>query len=454
MRVVHGDRVLNLGFVDSTLLLSGCRDGTVRLWDTVAGKEKARPIAGPALNFVALSRDGRTLVGLDKMAAVIFVWDPQTGKEIAQLPQAGSMSWLAPSPDGTSVAFSNTIEGTVIVQEIRNGVKSPALRGHTRNLRELAWSTDGALLASESADHTVRLWDLKERACTAVIPVKGERASVTFSPDNGHLFVGDVGQILIWDVAARDSIGRLSPADRGELQARFSSLSFSPDGRLLVSAGGEGSVRVWEIASGKVLMKYLNPEKNALRTAFAPDGSRFAAGTAQGDLWVWTLPLTLKSTPATTADELWDRLASDDPSVAYASIVALDRGTPEMAESLRKRLTAPVEEAAVKAAIAKLDAEDVGERDRAERELEAMTHDPEVWKLLDQSTSESVRSRREAIAKRQRIPVAATPQTLRECRAVWVLERARAAAELEALAAGPARARLTQEAAQALKRIR
>src|ERR1041384_2480557 len=61
VRLRHGDRPPILGFLDETLLLSGSRDGTVRIWHAAAGKEQSRPISGPPLQQIAPSLDGRML---------------------------------------------------------------------------------------------------------------------------------------------------------------------------------------------------------------------------------------------------------------------------------------------------------------------------------------------------------------------------------------------------------
>src|ERR1043166_10106643 len=68
VRLRHGDRPPSLGFLDETLLLSGSRDGTVRIWHAAAGKEQSRPISGPLLHQIAPSLARRMPAGLDPTA--------------------------------------------------------------------------------------------------------------------------------------------------------------------------------------------------------------------------------------------------------------------------------------------------------------------------------------------------------------------------------------------------
>src|SRR5690606_30915488 len=86
-----------------------------------------------------------------------------------------------------------------------------ALAGHSGQVNALAFSPDGALLASASEDNSVRLWNPADGS--AVATLSGHTAAVNalaFSPDGTTLASADSsGMILLWDVAQRSQSGTL-----------------------------------------------------------------------------------------------------------------------------------------------------------------------------------------------------------------------------------------------------
>lgn len=65
---------------------------------------------------------------------------------------------------------------------------------------------------------------------------------------------------------------------------------FSPDGKLLASAGFEKAVRVWDVATGKELLKLTGPKDNVASLAFSADGKLLAAGDAGLAINLWSIP--------------------------------------------------------------------------------------------------------------------------------------------------------------------
>jgi len=109
--------------------------------------------------------------------------------------------------------------------------------------------------------------------------------SCAFSPDGSLLASasGD-GTVKVWELASRKEILSLS-GHKGPVY----SCAFSPDGSLLASANGDGAVKVWELASGKLILSLSGHKGSVHSCAFSPDGSLLASASRDGTVKVWEL---------------------------------------------------------------------------------------------------------------------------------------------------------------------
>ena len=119
------------------------------------------------------------------------------------------------------------------------------LRGHTDLVHRVAFSADGALLASASQDQTVRFWDAQTRTERAVLAHGSVIYGLAFSPDGTRLATGCADNtIRLWDIATGTEVAEL----RGHA-AFVHAVAFSPDGTRLASASGDFTARVWDSLS-------------------------------------------------------------------------------------------------------------------------------------------------------------------------------------------------------------
>lgn len=161
------------------------------------------------------------------------------------------------------------------------------LEGHQHEIRCLAISPSGKILASGSADHSVRLWDLVEARPLNVL--EGHRGWVnclTINPTGSLLAsAGRDGQICLWRLPS----GRAGKKLKGHSQTVFC-LAVSPDGGLLVSGSSDRTVRLWSLPAGEELSTLEGHEGGISCLAISPDGQILASGSADGTVRLWSLP--------------------------------------------------------------------------------------------------------------------------------------------------------------------
>jgi WD40 repeat protein len=205
------------------------------------------------------------------------------------------------SPDGERVVTASS-DSTARVSETATGVTIAVLRGHTDIVSGAAFTPDGDLVVTASLDGTARVWDARTGQELFALE-HGEPAflatSETFDAQGRYVatgpFTGDGRRLVtsagvsawIWDLSAGTLARRLEhPAD-----ARLvSTAAFSPDGSLVVTAAFDGLARVWEVASGELL---LDPMDNLTlwvnMATFSPDGRLVAAANSDGSVGLWDI---------------------------------------------------------------------------------------------------------------------------------------------------------------------
>ncbi len=166
------------------------------------------------------------------------------------------------------------------------------LASHTNTVDAVAFSPDGRILASGSADRTVRLWNVAQRTPLGE-PLTGHTGtvfSVAFSPDGRTLASGSADRtVRLWNVtdSAHTSLGE--PLT-GHTDTVFS-VAFSPDGRTLASGSADQTVRLWNVTDPTqqrlVDSRLLGHTDTVDAVAFSPDGRTLASGSADRTVRLW-----------------------------------------------------------------------------------------------------------------------------------------------------------------------
>jgi len=169
--------------------------------------------------------------------------------------------------------------------------------GGTFTVPAIAFSPDGKVLAVVNGD-MVRLREIGSESIVGSFFSETPLYNIAFSPDGDILAVGDINnQIRLWDPdeAFRTGVDQYpdpvilsghNGAD-GTFSALIWDLDFNPEGELLASAGGDGTIRLWDVANGESLTTLMGHERGVTCVGFSPDGQFLASGSLDGTLRLW-----------------------------------------------------------------------------------------------------------------------------------------------------------------------
>jgi WD40 repeat protein len=312
---------------DSTRLVSGSDDDTVILWDIETNSllNKFRPddfdTQGKEITSVAFNPWGDRIIasGLE----TVVVWDSFDYTELQRLRSNWANVYaVAYAPDGLSML---TATASVKIWDYHLGTERYNLSSHQGEVTSATFSQDGNYILTGSWDATAKLWSANLLIDTLKIKYNaGSNENANYSPDGQYIVVSDVsGNVVVYSALTGEIIsewnmeswvnqasfdpqnsqrivasdlfnGKVAILEVGSeepvltIQADTGwvySTEFNPDGSMILSAGDDGFVRLWDSQNGNLLNElYVG---NLLRAQFNRDGSQIIASDRVNSAYIF-----------------------------------------------------------------------------------------------------------------------------------------------------------------------
>ncbi len=264
----HGGPVRALAVSpDGRTAISGSFDTSAILWSLDKGTaEQALRFHDGAVNAVAALPDGRFATAGEE--GRIAIWKPGTPDPVLSFEaHKAPVAALAVSPDGALLA-SASWDGTARLTPLAGGT-ARVLSGHQGNVNGIGFLKDGTIVTG-GYDAAVRFW-----------PASGGEARVMrlASPVNALAVAGD----LVAAAGADGTVRFVTPDLRllREVETQplpVIALATSPDGRRVAAAQIRGSVTLIDAATGRVGVTLVGPGLPVWSAAFTPDGKELLTG--------------------------------------------------------------------------------------------------------------------------------------------------------------------------------
>jgi WD40 repeat protein len=277
-------------------LATAGRDNSVRLWNGTTGAAVATGAGHLSPVGAAAFRADSAQFATGDAAGVVRFWNGTNATTTGILgAHTAPVTGIAWHPAGEQLV-TTAADGTARLW--RFPLTPPrTLTGHTDLVNTVALSSDGKLVASASADQTVRLYDLAAgNQLRQLVTQSGIMTALDFSPDNATLAAANAeGSILFRKTA--DAADQLWVAGH---DGPINAVDFHADGQRIASAGQDGTIRVWSLPQPALpLAGHTLPVQAAAATA---DGKLIATASADKLIRLWS-PAGGASTATLTGHE-------------------------------------------------------------------------------------------------------------------------------------------------------
>ncbi|MEA5597832.1 WD40 repeat domain-containing protein [Rivularia sp. UHCC 0363] len=230
----------------------------------------------------------------------IKLWDLQKSDLIATLSEypwvrtgvVDEVNYLAFSPDGQTLA-SGGADSTIKMWHLGAKDLIDIMHKHNGMVRCVAFTPNGRMLATGGDDRKIQFWDMTERQVSMTLSLDDTAAhSLIFSQDGKTLITGSYRKIKVWEICPNQELSCVN----AELQHSFAghshivrSLAMTRDGKILVSASRDKTIKIWHLKTGQLLRTLEGHIDGVYAVALSQDEQIIASGSADKTIKLWHL---------------------------------------------------------------------------------------------------------------------------------------------------------------------
>jgi WD40 repeat protein/tetratricopeptide (TPR) repeat protein len=269
---VSQDWVLSVAFrPDSQGLAVGNADNTVQVWDLAGNLVDNFRGHGNLVRAVGFSPDGQILASGSGDSTVKF-W--RRNEFTQKIVQSKAVNAVSVSPRGEAIATGS--QDHILRLWSTRGNLLKELAAHTDSINSVVFSHNGKFLASGSDDETLRLWTAQgfTESSQSTVTEQSQKSTVTESSQKSTVTERSRSGYLIKTITAH--------------QGGVNGIAFSPDDRLITSAGRDKTAKIWN-TTGELLHTLVGHEDHVNTVAFVPGGKLMATGSDDQTVKLWRL---------------------------------------------------------------------------------------------------------------------------------------------------------------------
>ena len=279
-----------------TVASGGARNGdmatvlVVQIWDIPSGSliatlEHANPRAShSSVTSIAFTPDGKHVIAGSQRPS-LTMWNLKSRRELWTVTDFDKWVYSVAVPAAGKSCLVGMANGKIDRRSLADGRKiSTITPGHSGPVSSLSISSDGLRAVSASAgDRSIKSWKIEDGSVISTMRVTGNHIphQIRFARDGKALSSGN-GTTRLWDVESGEELLAIE-------SGRVSDIT--TDGRFIITGegGSESDVRLWDARDGSAVQTLGAPVAGTRSVAFSPDGRYLLTACNDGTLKLWDL---------------------------------------------------------------------------------------------------------------------------------------------------------------------
>jgi WD40 repeat protein/serine/threonine protein kinase len=305
IRVLNGQKGIScVGFSpDGLRAVTAATDASVRIWALPPGRppgyvpplvEVSRIASDQFVQTASISPDGERVLSEHDNNGVARLWDLHLGQEILGFSgHARRVVSTAFSPNG-QLALTGDEDGVVRMWDTQSGKPLGVLHSYVGWVFNVAFSPDGRLaystgggdMANDALDPSVHVWDVETgKEKTGLRGHTGRVLGLAVSPDGDRILTGGGTTLILWNARTFQEVRRWQGHSKP-----IKCLAFLPNGRRAASTSDDGTIRLWDVDSGKEIRQFGDRPMETLWLAVSNKGRHMLSSHQEKhELRLWDL---------------------------------------------------------------------------------------------------------------------------------------------------------------------